>query len=90
MNVINRKGGLLLNNLLGIAGGCLMWMTMTSRAYEMLIIGRFIIGVHCGEGDLGFSYIENIELSISLSQIMGRLLKCVGNISLPSVPPMTI
>ena len=44
-----RKGGLLLNNLLGIGGGCLMWLTMTSRSYEILIVGRFIIGVHCGE-----------------------------------------
>jgi len=26
-----------------------MWMTMASKAYEMLIVGRFIIGVHCGK-----------------------------------------
>lgn len=43
-----RKGGLLLNNVLGISGACLMGFTKVSHSYEMLFLGRFIIGVNCG------------------------------------------
>ncbi|XP_044732750.1 glucose transporter type 1 [Chrysoperla carnea] len=43
-----RKGGLLLNNVLGIGGACLMGFTKISHSYEMLFFGRFIIGVNCG------------------------------------------
>lgn len=45
----SRKGGLLLNNVLGIGGACLMWFTKVTNSYEMLFIGRFIIGVNCGK-----------------------------------------
>lgn len=44
----NRKGGLLLNNVLGIVGACLMGFTKLAESYEMLFFGRFIIGVNCG------------------------------------------
>lgn len=47
-NRFGRKGGLLLNNVLGIAGGCLMGSTKISHSYEMLFLGRFIIGLNCG------------------------------------------
>ncbi|EFN72020.1 Glucose transporter type 1 [Camponotus floridanus] len=43
-----RKGGLLLNNVLGIVGACLMGFTKLAESYEMLFFGRFIIGVNCG------------------------------------------
>ncbi|KAI5701172.1 hypothetical protein M8J76_014232 [Diaphorina citri] len=43
-----RKGGLLLNSFVGIAGGCLMGGTKFFKSYEMLFIGRFIIGINCG------------------------------------------
>lgn len=43
-----RKGGLLLNNVLGIAGACLMGFTKVSHSYEVLFLGRFIIGLNCG------------------------------------------
>lgn len=43
-----RKGGLLLNNVLGITGACLMGSTKMFHSYEMLFLGRFIIGVNCG------------------------------------------
>ncbi|KAK7584184.1 hypothetical protein V9T40_005147 [Parthenolecanium corni] len=43
-----RKGGLLLNNFLGIGGACLMAFTKFFRSYEILFAGRFIIGVNCG------------------------------------------
>ncbi|XP_076263773.1 glucose transporter 1 isoform X4 [Rhynchophorus ferrugineus] len=47
-NKFGRKGGLLLNNILGITGGCLMWCTKLASSYEMLFFGRFIMGVNCG------------------------------------------
>lgn len=47
-NRFGRKGGLLLNNVLGIAGACLMGFTKMSHSYEILFLGRFIIGVNCG------------------------------------------
>lgn len=43
-----RKGGLLLNNVLGITGGSLMWCAKVANSYEMLICGRLIIGINCG------------------------------------------
>ncbi|KAI5734822.1 hypothetical protein M8J77_010792 [Diaphorina citri] len=43
-----RKGGLLLNSFVGIAGGCLMGGTKFFKSYEMLFVGRFIIGINCG------------------------------------------
>ncbi|CAO1339830.1 unnamed protein product [Diamesa serratosioi] len=47
-NRFGRKGGLLLNNILGISGACLMGFTKFTHSYEMLFLGRFIIGVNCG------------------------------------------
>lgn len=59
-----RKGGLLLNSFVGIAGGCLMGSTKFFRSYEMLFLGRFIIGINCGKcGESGVSsaYLEYLE-----------------------------
>ncbi|CAL8113551.1 unnamed protein product [Orchesella dallaii] len=47
-NRFGRKGGLLLSDILGIGGGALMALTRSTRSYEILIVGRFVIGVHCG------------------------------------------
>ncbi|XP_049829685.1 glucose transporter type 1 isoform X4 [Schistocerca gregaria] len=47
-NRFGRKGGLLLNNVLGIGGACLMGFTKIAHSYEVLFLGRFIIGVNCG------------------------------------------
>ncbi|XP_063978616.1 glucose transporter type 1 isoform X5 [Diachasmimorpha longicaudata] len=47
-NRFGRKGGLLLNNMLGIVGACLMGFTKVANSYEMLFLGRFVIGINCG------------------------------------------
>ncbi|KAJ9575374.1 hypothetical protein L9F63_025674, partial [Diploptera punctata] len=47
-NRFGRKGGLLLNSLLGIVGAVLMGCTKLVQLYEFLFLGRFIIGVNCG------------------------------------------
>lgn len=40
---------MLVNTVFGIVGTVLMACSKFGRSYEMLIIGRFIIGFHCGE-----------------------------------------
>ncbi|VVC41450.1 Hypothetical protein CINCED_3A025007 [Cinara cedri] len=43
-----RKGGLLMNCFAGIIGACLMSATKYFLSYEVLFVGRFIIGINCG------------------------------------------
>ena len=43
-----RKGGLLLNNVVGIFGALAMGASKVSELYELLIMGRYLIGVNCG------------------------------------------
>lgn len=47
-NRFGRKGGLLLNNFLGVLGAALMALTRVSNTVELLILGRLIIGLNCG------------------------------------------
>ena len=49
MSGVCRRRGLLLNNLIGIGGAVLMGFSNISGSYEMLILGRLVIGVNCGE-----------------------------------------
>ena len=44
-----RKGGLLLNNVVGILGALAMGASKVSELYELLIMGRYLIGVNCGK-----------------------------------------
>ncbi|XP_009979535.1 PREDICTED: solute carrier family 2, facilitated glucose transporter member 3-like [Tauraco erythrolophus] len=43
-----RRNSMLLVNILAFVGGTLMAFSKTAEAVEMLIIGRFIIGLFCG------------------------------------------
>lgn len=47
-NRFGRKGGLLLNNIVGIAGAILMTFSKFCGSYEMIILGRLFIGFNCG------------------------------------------
>lgn len=40
---------MLLNNMFAFIGGSLMGMSKLCRSFEMMILGRFIIGAYCGE-----------------------------------------
>lgn len=40
---------MLINNLFAFIGGSLMGMSKICRSFEMMILGRFIIGAYCGE-----------------------------------------
>ncbi|KAK3792235.1 hypothetical protein RRG08_035990 [Elysia crispata] len=43
-----RRGGCLMNLMIGVVAAVLMFASKRAKSYEMIIIGRFIIGVHCG------------------------------------------
>ncbi|GFO26828.1 solute carrier family 2 facilitated glucose transporter member 1 protein [Plakobranchus ocellatus] len=43
-----RKGGCLVNIIIGVIAGILMFASKSAKSYEMIIIGRLLIGVHCG------------------------------------------
>ncbi|XP_072047277.1 solute carrier family 2, facilitated glucose transporter member 3-like [Amphiura filiformis] len=45
---LGRKGGLLLNNLLALVAGAFMGLSKIAGSYEMLIIGRLLVGINCG------------------------------------------
>uniref|UniRef100_A0A668AAS7 Solute carrier family 2, facilitated glucose transporter member 4 n=1 Tax=Myripristis murdjan TaxID=586833 RepID=A0A668AAS7_9TELE len=45
---LGRRKAMLINNLLAFIGGGLMGMSKISRSFEMLILGRFVIGAYCG------------------------------------------
>ncbi|KAG8197747.1 hypothetical protein JTE90_006794 [Oedothorax gibbosus] len=47
-NKFGRKGGLLMNNLMGLAGAALMTFSKACGSFEMLILGRLAIGFNCG------------------------------------------
>lgn len=45
---LGRRKAMLINNLFAFIGGGLMAMSKVSRSFEMMILGRFIIGAYCG------------------------------------------
>ncbi|XP_054855829.1 solute carrier family 2, facilitated glucose transporter member 3-like isoform X1 [Eublepharis macularius] len=48
VNRFGRRNSMLLVNILAIIGGTLMGFSKLAKAVEMLIVGRFIIGLFCG------------------------------------------
>ena len=51
-NKFGRKGGLLINNIVGIAASLAMVFSKQITSYELLIVGRCLIGVNCGKSIL--------------------------------------
>uniref|UniRef100_A0A9L0T7D3 Solute carrier family 2, facilitated glucose transporter member 4 n=1 Tax=Equus caballus TaxID=9796 RepID=A0A9L0T7D3_HORSE len=45
---LGRKRAMLVNNALAVLGGSLMGLADTAASYEMLILGRFLIGAYSG------------------------------------------
>uniref|UniRef100_A0A3Q2YD18 Solute carrier family 2 member 3b n=1 Tax=Hippocampus comes TaxID=109280 RepID=A0A3Q2YD18_HIPCM len=48
VNKFGRRKSMLLANILALLGGALMGLSSLSRSFEMVIIGRLIIGMFCG------------------------------------------
>ncbi|XP_034757257.1 solute carrier family 2, facilitated glucose transporter member 4-like [Etheostoma cragini] len=45
---LGRRKAMLINNMFAFIGGSLMGLSKICRSFEMLILGRFVIGVYCG------------------------------------------
>ncbi|CAH0751830.1 unnamed protein product [Diatraea saccharalis] len=45
---LGRKKALMINAIIGVAGAILMGFSKAASSVEMLIIGRFVIGINCG------------------------------------------
>ncbi|KAM7383321.1 hypothetical protein PAMP_002984 [Pampus punctatissimus] len=48
VNKFGRRKSMLLSNILALLGGALMGLSSLSRSFEMVILGRLVIGVFCG------------------------------------------
>ncbi|XP_062255957.1 solute carrier family 2, facilitated glucose transporter member 1 [Platichthys flesus] len=48
VNKFGRRKSMMLANVLAVLGAGLMGLSALSRSFEMIIVGRFIIGVFCG------------------------------------------
>uniref|UniRef100_A0A9L0SM22 Solute carrier family 2, facilitated glucose transporter member 3 n=1 Tax=Equus caballus TaxID=9796 RepID=A0A9L0SM22_HORSE len=48
VNRFGRRNSMLIANLLAVTGGCLMGFCKLAESFEMLILGRLIIGLFCG------------------------------------------
>lgn len=55
---------MLINNLFAFIGGSLMGLSKICRSFEMMILGRFIIGAYCGECSTNHS-VESEHLTAS-------------------------
>ena len=40
---------MLINNIIGILGAASMGFAQFAESYELLIMGRFLIGINCGK-----------------------------------------
>ncbi|XP_022688354.1 glucose transporter type 1-like isoform X1 [Varroa jacobsoni] len=69
-NRFGRKGGMLANNALGIAGGLLMGLAKPCSSFELLILGRLVIGFNCG---LNTALVPMYLLEISPLPLRGGL-----------------
>lgn len=70
---LGRRKAMLINNLFAFIGGSLMGMSKICRSFEMMILGRFIIGAYCGlASGLTPMYVGEISPT-SLRGAMGTL-----------------
>lgn len=53
---------MLINNLFAFIGGSLMGLSKLCRSFEMMILGRFIIGAYCGEPSSLLSFVKSQEI----------------------------
>ncbi|XP_068598257.1 solute carrier family 2, facilitated glucose transporter member 9 [Brachionichthys hirsutus] len=67
---LGRKGTLLLNNVFAVIAALVLSLGETAKSFEMLIIGRIIVGVDCG---IGLSVLPMYLGEISPRHIRGSI-----------------
>ncbi|XP_056298645.1 solute carrier family 2, facilitated glucose transporter member 4-like [Pseudoliparis swirei] len=45
---LGRRKAMLINNMFAFIGGSMMGLSKLCRSFEMMILGRFVIGIYCG------------------------------------------
>jgi len=79
---MGRKGGLLFNNVFALIGAALEGLSMMANSYEMLIVGRFVIGINCGlNAGLAPMYLSEIS-PVHLRGAVGTVYQLVVTISI--------
>lgn len=79
---LGRKGGLIYNSLLVFAAAALMGFSKHAESYEMIILGRFLIGVNNGlNAGLGPLYLNEISPT-HLRGAVGSIYQLVVTISI--------
>lgn len=71
--VISRRKAMLINNLFAFIGGSLMGLSKLCGSFEMMILGRFVIGAYCGERSTVLLSIFSFLVSFCIFTLNGHL-----------------